>query len=86
MLEGYSYEEPWPETIGEFSLKYTGEARLTGRCSEIRELADPAARQASICGARLTVMRRMFYLAQQRCQLIEIDRLANMMIEACGRR
>jgi hypothetical protein len=35
---------------------------------------------------RLAVMRRMFYLAQQRCQLIEIDRLANMMIEARGHR
>jgi hypothetical protein len=27
MLEGYSYEEPWPETIGEFSLKYTSPDR-----------------------------------------------------------
>jgi hypothetical protein len=34
----------------------------------------------------LTAMRLMFYLAQQPCQLIEIDRLANMMIEARGRR
>jgi hypothetical protein len=35
---------------------------------------------------RLTVMRLMFCLAQQPCQLIEIDRLANVMIEPRGRR
>lgn len=27
MLEGYSYEEPWPESIDEFELSYTGESR-----------------------------------------------------------
>jgi hypothetical protein len=26
-LEGYSYEEPWPERIHEFSLKYVGPDR-----------------------------------------------------------
>jgi hypothetical protein len=26
-LEGYSYDEPWPETIGEFSLKYASPDR-----------------------------------------------------------
>ena len=27
MLEGYSYEEPWPESVGEFELSYTGKSR-----------------------------------------------------------
>ncbi len=27
MLEGYSYEEPWPESIGNFSLSYSNPDR-----------------------------------------------------------
>ncbi len=27
MLEGYSYDEPWPDSVGEFELSYTGESR-----------------------------------------------------------
>ena len=27
MLEGYSYDEPWPESVSEFELRYTGESR-----------------------------------------------------------
>lgn len=32
MLEGYSYEEPWPEEIPQFKIKYEtgGERDLTG--------------------------------------------------------
>lgn len=27
MLEGYSYDEPWPESVSEFDVGYTGEPR-----------------------------------------------------------
>lgn len=27
MLEGFTYDEPWPEQIGDFSLRYTDPAR-----------------------------------------------------------
>jgi len=27
MLEGYSYDEPWPRSVGEFSLRYSNTSR-----------------------------------------------------------
>lgn len=27
MLEGFSYDEPWPESAGEFEVRYTGGSR-----------------------------------------------------------
>lgn len=40
-LEGFSYDEPWPPAISEFSLLYEGKRAEAPAVDAVRDLADP---------------------------------------------